>query len=864
MYIPNLDARVTSWEPSWVDNANGVPIMDGAFLEGFGQWTDTYDWTLSMNRGLNFTTNNKIVIMQPYFTDTPDSPTGQQERNFYMGTYYLLGGNQTYINMSDSGVAAQYFPEYGINLGAPTTPLPTNVSSYLWNGVYRRDFQNGFVLVNPGTTSFSLNLGGTYQLVQGHGGGAMTDASLDANGNYIGGYLSYTNMSSITLAGGTAAIFLDLPTSSSPTVATPAGASANPVTGKSVNLSVLGSENGSDSGLSYTWSSTGPASVGFSANGSNAAKYTTATFSRAGSYTFTAAISDGTNSVTSSVNVTVNQTLTSSSVSPGSATVVDGATQQFSATGFDQFNQTMSLEPGFTWSVTSGSGSVSGGLYTAPSSGTGTAVVQAASGGVTGSASVTLQSAVIAPSITTQPASQTVTAGQSVTFAVVASGTGPLAYQWQKSVNGAWTNVGTNATSYTISATASTDAGSYRVQVTNSAGTATSSTATLTVNSPPTAPSITSQPASKTVTAGQSASFSVTATGTGPLSYQWQKSMSGTWTNISGATSAAYTISSTTASSAGSYRVIVSNSVGSATSNSATLTVNPATLPAPWVDADIGSPGKKGSATYSNGTFTVKGGGADVWGTSDQLNYTYQTLTGDGTVIARVASQTNSNSWAKAGVMIRASTGANAEYAFAFVTPGNGADFQYRTSTGGSAGWTGQLSAKAPEWVKLVRAGNTFTGFASTDGVNWTQLGSISISMGATVDVGLAVTAHNNSALSTAAFTNVFVGAPITVLVSEDYYQGNAQFTVSVDGQQVGGTQTATAIHGQGQTQALVLPGPYALGAHTVSVTFINDAYGGTASTDRNLYVDGLSFDGKSYAGGTLFSNGTLTFTIGS
>ena len=206
-FIPNLGQLVTSWEPDWWDNANGVPFIDGAFLEGFGQYTDSYDWAFSMNAGLNFTTNDKIIIMQPYLQDTPDSPTGQQERNFYLGTYLLLKGSETYLDM-DYGGFPQYFPEYELNLGAATTPLPSNVSSYLWDGVYRRDFQNGFVLVNPGSTTNTLALGGNYQEVQGHGGGTLTDADLDANGNYVGGNLTYQNVSTVTLAGGSAAIFV--------------------------------------------------------------------------------------------------------------------------------------------------------------------------------------------------------------------------------------------------------------------------------------------------------------------------------------------------------------------------------------------------------------------------------------------------------------------------------------------------------------------------------------------------------------------------------------------------------------------------------------------------------------------------------
>src|SRR5207245_4500214 len=106
------------------------------------------------------------------------------------------------------------------------------------------------------------------------------------------------------------------------------------------------------------------------------------------------------------------------------------------------------------------------------------------------------------------------TAGQTATFAVTATGTAPLSYQWQK--NGA--NIsGATASSYTTPATTTTDSWStFDVVVSNSAGTATSSAATLTVNPAPVAPAITTQPANQTVTAGQTATFAVTATGTAP------------------------------------------------------------------------------------------------------------------------------------------------------------------------------------------------------------------------------------------------------------------------------------------------------------------------------------------------------------
>jgi Abnormal spindle-like microcephaly-assoc'd, ASPM-SPD-2-Hydin/Immunoglobulin domain len=174
------------------------------------------------------------------------------------------------------------------------------------------------------------------------------------------------------------------------------------------------------------------------------------------------------------------------------------------------------------------------------------------------------------PSITTQPVSQTVTAGQTATFLVAATGTAPLRYQWKK--NGK-SITGATYASYTTPVTKTSDSGAqFTVVVSNSVGTVTSSAAVLTVNTPP---SITTQPVSQTVTAGQTATFLVTATGTAPLSYQWQENGA----PITGATSASYTTPAITSSDSGAqFTVVVSNSVGMAISNSALLIV---TIPGP-------------------------------------------------------------------------------------------------------------------------------------------------------------------------------------------------------------------------------------------------------------------------------------------
>lgn len=174
-----------------------------------------------------------------------------------------------------------------------------------------------------------------------------------------------------------------------------------------------------------------------------------------------------------------------------------------------------------------------------------------------------------APSIISQPASQTVTAGQPATFAVSAAGTTPLSYQWTD--NGSPIQGATRPT-YTTAATTAGDSGTqFSVVVANVAGKTTSKAAILTVLTPP---AISTQPASLTVAAGQNATFTVTASGTAPLSYQWMDNGN----SITGATSATYTTAATTAAQSGSqFTVVVSNLAGSVTSNTATLSV--ATLP---------------------------------------------------------------------------------------------------------------------------------------------------------------------------------------------------------------------------------------------------------------------------------------------
>lgn len=193
-------------------------------------------------------------------------------------------------------------------------------------------------------------------------------------------------------------------------------------------------------------------------------------------------------------------------------------------------------------------------------------------------------------------------------------------------------------------------------------------------------------------------------------------------------------------------------------------------LPSGWSDSDVGSPGTAGGASYnfSSSTYTVTGGGADIWNNSDQFNFASTSATGNETLIAKITTLSNTDGWAKAGVMFRDSNAAGSVFVDVVATEANGIALQWRNSTNGGCGTTGLGGISAPSssnpvWVKLVKNGTAYTGYYSADGQSWTSIGSTSVSFSNTQFLGgLAVTAHNNSLANTATFSNVSLSsAPI-------------------------------------------------------------------------------------------------------
>jgi hypothetical protein len=162
------------------------------------------------------------------------------------------------------------------------------------------------------------------------------------------------------------------------------------------------------------------------------------------------------------------------------------------------------------------------------------------------------------------------------------------------------------------------------------------------------------------------------------------------------------------------------------------------TVPAPWSNADVGRPAVPGTALLLGGTFTVTGAGADIWGTSDQFHFVYQPITGNGEILARVASITQAHAWSKAGVMIRESLAADSAHATMLASAAKGYAFQRRVESGALSVSTAGPTSAPPGWVRLVRTGNLFEAYHSANGTAWTRIGSETIPMGETVYAGPA------------------------------------------------------------------------------------------------------------------------------
>ena len=396
--------------------------------------------------------------------------------------------------------------------------------------------------------------------------------------------------------------------------------------------------------LTYQWRKSG-----VDISGARASSYTTPPTTAADDASiFDVVVSNGGGTVVSyDVSLTVNPTVGTApaiTMQPVNQTVVEGQTATFTVTA----TGTPSLTYQWRKSGVDINGARASSYTTPPTTAADDAsifdVVVSNGGGtvVSYDVSLTVNPTVgTAPSITTQPVNRTVVEGQTATFTVTATGTPSLTYQWRKSgvdINGA------RASSYTTPpTTAADDASIFDVVVSNGGGTVVSYDVSLTVNpTVGTAPSITTQPVNRTVVEGQTATFTVTATGTPSLTYQWRKS----GVDINGARASSYTTPPTTAAdNASIFDVMVSNGGGTVVSYDVSLTVNPAVGTAPAITMQpVNQTVVEGqTATFSvvatgnpQPTYRWKKNGGNIAGATTSSYTTAATAAGDDGSIYRV------------------------------------------------------------------------------------------------------------------------------------------------------------------------------------------------------------------------------------
>lgn len=183
LFVPNITLATAWWWPEY-------RRIDGAMFEGFTQGLASFDWVLAMNRALELSRAGKFLIAQGY-------PNTIDQRLYLLVSYLLIKSTRTFIN--NAGAEVYYYPEYDLPIGPALDPLPDRVERYAWNGIYKREFRNAIALINPKGTPADVTLPGTFRLVIPAGGGLTRDNAIDSEGKYIGGSITYRDVSSLTL-----------------------------------------------------------------------------------------------------------------------------------------------------------------------------------------------------------------------------------------------------------------------------------------------------------------------------------------------------------------------------------------------------------------------------------------------------------------------------------------------------------------------------------------------------------------------------------------------------------------------------------------------------------------------------------------
>jgi hypothetical protein len=291
-----------------------------------------------------------------------------------------------------------------------------------------------------------------------------------------------------------------------------------------------------------------------------------------------------------------------------------------------------------------------------------------------------------------------------------------------------------------------------------------------------------------------------------------------------------------------------------------------------WNCTDVGNVTPAGGQDLSGGQWTVMGGGPDIWETTDAFHYVWQYLAPNGTVSAQVTSFSAADPWAKAGLMVRGSTAANAPYYAVYVTAGNGIVVQARPSAGAEAiEPTTALVGTAPEYLRITQSGSSYTAWTSPNGTAWTPIpgSTFSLTTSGPVVGGLAVTSHDLTALVTAGFDAVHVTGtvlPTTTTASVDPTAvtsgGSVSYSATVVPTSGVGTPTGTVTFTAGTTtlcsagvtnrSASCSSTNAPLGSDTVTATYSGDGNFSGSNGSAVLTVTSLPLPPPTVADGTL------------
>jgi regulation of enolase protein 1 (concanavalin A-like superfamily) len=603
----------------------------------------------------------------------------------------------------------------------------------------------------------------------------------------------------------------------------PSAITVTPLNGFAGSVSL--SASGLPSGVTASFS---PAST----TGTSTLTLVASSTATTGGFTVTVTGSSGTLTHTATISLTVNSAADFAlSASPNGVSATQGSSGASTIT--------ITPQNGFTGSVSlSASGLPSGvtAVFAPPAITSGTSTLTLAAGStattggftvtVTGSSGTLTHTATISLTVNAAPDFTLSASPNSMSFLQGLSGASTItvsplngfggsvslsASGLPSGVTAAFSPASTSTTStLTLSATSAATAGTVTVTISGTSGSLTH-TATINLTVIP-APDFgfAASPNSVSVPQGSSGASTITVTPLNGFAGSVSLSASGLPSGVTAvfappainSGTSTLTLAATSTATTGTFTVTAVGTSGILTHTatlSLTVTAVTSTLPQVWSDGDVGSVSTAGSASYSNGVFTVSSSGQFIYDVADGMHFAYQPLSGDGTIVARVLSAQGSTS-PQAGVMIREALTAGSTHAYVTYEPAPGASIYFfdRPTTGAVTSYQTTPISALPYWVKLVRSGSNFSGYASADGTNWVQVGaSLTISMAQNVYIGLAVSANNNSVVATATFDSVSIdsaAAPAPVISSISANTGLPGTQVTITGSNFGPTQGGSQV----------------------------------------------------------------------